>query len=99
VAMLEYDLKIKTTKLIKGRGPAKMMVQSDYDSLGIKFIADLSKNPQEKTIVQVSQKFVDSPWYANIIYVLRNMKAPLGLSKTKARFLKLKDVNFCILDN
>jgi hypothetical protein len=35
----------------------------------------------------------------DIIYVLRNLQAPPGLSKTKARFLKLKATKFCILDN
>jgi len=40
-AMLEYDLKIKPTKLIKGQGLAKLMVQSDCDVVGINFNADL----------------------------------------------------------
>jgi hypothetical protein len=30
--------------------------------------------------------------------MLRNLKAPPVLRKTKARFLKLKEANFCILD-
>jgi hypothetical protein len=45
------------------------------------------------------QCFIDSFWYANIIYVLENLQSPPGMSKTKARFLKLKAVKFCILDN
>jgi hypothetical protein len=76
-----------------------MMVQSNCDVLGINFIVDLSENPQEETTTQVAQKFIDSPWYTDIIYVLRNLQAPPGLSKTKARFLKLKATKFCILDN
>jgi hypothetical protein len=99
VAMLEYDLEIKPTKMIKGQGLAKLMVQSDYDIVGINFIVDLSESPQEEETAQVSQKFVDSLWYTNIIYVLRNLQAPPGLSKTKSRFLKLKVVRLCILDN
>jgi len=47
----------------------------------------------------VGQKFIDSPWYMDIIYVLRNLQAPSGLSKTKAKLLKLKATMFCILDN
>jgi hypothetical protein len=31
--------------------------------------------------------------------MLRNLQAPLGLRKTKAIFLKLKEDKFCILDN
>jgi hypothetical protein len=63
------------------------------------FIIDLSEFPQGETIVQVSQQFIDSPWYVDIIYVLDNLQAPPGVSKTKARFLKLKAVKFYILEN
>jgi transposase InsO family protein len=59
----------------------------------------LSENPQEETTAHVSQKFIDSLWYTNIIYVLRNLQVPPGLTKTKARFLKLKATKFYILDN
>jgi hypothetical protein len=96
--LLEYDLEIKPTKLIKGQGLAKLMAQSNCDVFEINFIVDLSENPQEEAILQVSQKFIDSPWYAGIIYVLRNLQDPPGLSKTKARFLKLKATKFCVLD-
>jgi hypothetical protein len=98
-AMLEYDLEIKPTKLVKGQGLAKLMAQSDCDVVGMNFIVDLSECPQEEKVVQVPQQFIDSPWYADIIYVLENLQAPPGVSKTKARFLKLKAVKFCILDN
>jgi hypothetical protein len=60
VAMLEYDLEIKPTKLIKGQGLMKLMAQSDCDAVGINFIVDLSESPQEETTAQVSQEFVDS---------------------------------------
>jgi hypothetical protein len=80
--------------MIKGQGLAKLMTQSNYDVLGINFIVDLSENSEEETIPQVSQKFLESPWYVDIIYVLRNLQAPPELRKTKARFLKLKATNF-----
>jgi hypothetical protein len=96
--MLEYDLEIKPTKLIKGQGLAKLMARSNCNVLGINFIVDLSKNSQE-AVPQISQKFLDSPWYVDVIYILRNLQDPPGLSKTKAIFLKLKATIFCILDN
>jgi len=40
-----------------------------------------------------------SPWYANLIYVLFNLNAPLGIKKKKAIFLNLKAVKFCIIEN
>jgi hypothetical protein len=99
VAMMEYDLEIKPTKFIKGQGLEKLMAHSDYDTVGMNFIVHLSECPQEEKVVQVPQQCIDSPWYADIIYVLENLQAPLGVSKTKARFLKLKAAKFCILDN
>lgn len=48
---------------------------------------------------QISQTFLDSPWYADVIYVLQNLQGPLGLSKTKNMFLKMKDSKIYILDN
>jgi hypothetical protein len=85
--------------LIKGQGLANIMEQCNCDVLGINFIADLSTNSKEETIPHVSQKFLDSPWYADIIYVLRNVQAPLDLRKTKAIFLKLKARKFCIINH
>jgi hypothetical protein len=67
--------------------------------LGINFIDDLSTNSEEETVPHVSKKFLDSPWYANIIYVLRNLQALPELRKTKAIFLKLNATKFCILNH
>ena len=48
---------------------------------------------------KVSEAFSDSTWDADIIFVLLNLQAPPELSRTKARFLKLKAMKFCIIDN
>ena len=47
----------------------------------------------------ISQTFIESPWYDDIIYVLLDLQAPPELSRTKSRFLKMKSLKFCILDN
>ena len=51
------------------------------------------------TTPQISQAFLESPWYADITNVLLNLQVPPGLSRTKKRFLKMKASKFCILDN
>jgi hypothetical protein len=94
--ILEYDLEIKTTKLVKCQGLEKLMAQSNFDLLGINFIAYFSLDAEPTP--QVSQKFLSSPWYSDIIYILYNLLAPPELSKTKARFLKLKEEKLCIID-
>jgi hypothetical protein len=75
------------------------MAHSDCDAIRINFIVDLSEFPQEENVAQVPQHFIDSPCYADIIYVFENLQDPLGVSKTKSRFLKLKEAKLCILDN
>ena len=46
----------------------------------------------------VEDHFMNSSWYADILYVLLNLNTPPGLTKTKARLLKLKVVNYFIID-
>jgi hypothetical protein len=52
-AMLEYDLEIKMTKMVKGQGLVNLMVQSDCDVVGINFIVDLSECPQEEKVAHM----------------------------------------------
>jgi hypothetical protein len=94
--MLEYDMEINPTKLVKGQGLEKLMAQSNFDLLGINSIAIFSVDA--KPTPQVSQNFLSSPWYSDLIYILQNLQAPPDLSKTKAIFFKLKAVKFCIID-
>lgn len=93
--ILEYDIEIKPTKLIKGQGLAKLMTETNCKALDINEL----DNEQEMATPQISQAFLDSPWYGDIIYVLLNLQAPPGLSRTKKRFLKMTSSKFCILDN
>jgi hypothetical protein len=61
-SLLEYDLEIKPTKLIKGQGLAQIMTQSNFELLGVNFIVDLSQDIEEEVSPQVSHKFLDSYW-------------------------------------
>jgi hypothetical protein len=47
VVLLEYDLEIKPTNLIKGKGLAKLMAQTNCELLGINFIVDLFADSEE----------------------------------------------------
>ena len=85
--ILEYDIEIKPTKLIKGQGLAKLMAESNFYALDIHCIAQLD-DQEELATPKISEAFSESPWHAGIIFVLLNLQAPPGLSRTKARFLK-----------
>ena len=67
--LLEYDLEIKPTKLIKGQGLAKLMAQSNYDALDLNQLDFYVANHtiSEQTILPFD--FLTSPWYKDIIFV------------------------------
>jgi len=92
--ILEYDIEIKPTKLIKGQGLAKLMSETNFQALDINEL----DNEQELVTPQISEAFLQSPWYADICYILLNLCAPPGFSRTKKRFLKMKASKFCVLD-
>ena len=96
-ALFEYDVEIKPTKLIKGQGLAKLMAETNLQVLDINLIAVMSDEDEESTLVQVSDTFLSSPWYADILYVLQNLSSSLGIPKNKSRQLKLKAAKFCII--
>ena len=92
---MEYDIEIKPTKLIKGQRLAKLMTETNFQAFDI----NEPDNEQEMATPWINQAFLQSPWYADIIYVLLNLQAPTGLSRAKKRFLKMKASKFFILDN
>jgi hypothetical protein len=66
--ILEYDIDIKPTNLIKGQGLAKLMVESNFHALDINFLAAVDEQ-EEHVTPQVKEVFSNSPWYANLIFV------------------------------
>eukprot|EP00253_Pinus_taeda_P029904 PITA_29904 len=53
----------------------------------------------EESPIQVSEMFSLSPWYSDIIYVLKNLSPRPDMTRNKARTLKLKVAKFCILNS
>ena len=94
--LLEYDIEIRPTKLIKGKGLAKMLKDSNCESLQLDFLS--SQSHQLETWVKVMIDFTTSSWYSDIVHVLQNLQAPAGLSKTRAISVKLEAAKFCILN-
>ena len=98
-ALLEYDVEIKSTKLIKGQGLTKLMAESNFHALDINLIAAMSKEDEESSLVKVSKMFLLSPWYSDIIYVLQHLSPPPRMVRNKSRTLKFKAAKFCIMNN
>eukprot|EP00253_Pinus_taeda_P031798 PITA_31798 len=93
-SILEYTIEIKPTKLIKGQGLAKLMSETNFQALDINQLDD----EPELAAPQISETFMQSPWYTDICFVLLNLCAPPGLSRTRKRFLSMKSSNFCVID-
>ena len=98
-AFVEYDAEIKLPKLIKGQGLAKLMAESNLHALDINLIAAMSEEDEEISPTQVSEIFLLSPWYSDIVYVLQNLLSPPRMAKNKSMTLKLKAAKFCIMNN
>ena len=94
----EYDLEIKHTKLIKGQGLAKLMAQSGLEDVDINFmdVTTISEHCHQE--LEISDDFLASPWYRDVIYVLKNLQAPPELTSAKARLVKLKSSRYCLIN-
>lgn len=98
IALLEYDLEIKHTKLIKGQGLAKLMAKTGVEDVNINFLDISTVLDQTHQEPDVSEYFLASPWYRDVIYVLKNLQAFHELTGTKSRSVKLKSSKCCIIN-
>ena len=68
---LEYDIDIKPTKLVKGKGLEKLMAQSNFDCLDINLIAEISEIlDDEEEIFPIEEKYITSDWYKEVVFIL-----------------------------
>jgi hypothetical protein len=77
----EYDVEIKPTKLVKGKGLAKLLVESNYKALGMNALSSniIAVEPEmdetQEPSLKVNPKFSQSDWYKDIIFYLQNLIA------------------------
>jgi hypothetical protein len=74
------------------------MVESNFHVVDINYL-DVVDEKEEQATPNVKEVFLNSPWYTDLIYDLHNLQDPPSLTKTRARFIKLKALKYCILDN
>ena len=70
--ILEYDLEIRPTKLIKGQGLAKVMAEANFQALDINMIHSLDEQ-EELVTPPIEEAFLNLLSYADILYVLFNL--------------------------
>jgi hypothetical protein len=99
--ILEFDLEIKPTKLVKGQGLTKLLAESNCKALGVSFINACSGNQQAESPNKSSQgglSLAECTWYRDILYFLQELKPLEGMGKSKARALNIKVVRYCLID-
>jgi hypothetical protein len=80
--ILEFDLEIRPTKLVKGQGLAKLLAETNCKALGVNFINAFSENQQGElydTHSQACPPLVECAWYKDIISFLQNLQPPDGM--------------------
>jgi hypothetical protein len=93
--ILEFDLEIKPTKLIKGQGLARLLAESNYKALEINLIHEQAESSDRGS--QGIVPLAACPWYKDILYFLQELRPPDGMEKSKARALRLKAVRYCLI--
>jgi hypothetical protein len=99
--ILEFDLEIKPTKLIKGQGLAKLLAEANCQDLGVNFINECSgiqKGQLSEIDPQREPPLARCPWYKDDIYFLQELRPPDGLQRNKAKDMKLKAVIYCLIN-
>ena len=99
--IMEYDVEIKPTKLVKEQGLEKLLDDSNCEALGLHLMVEQSVQEelqawQEKE--KIMDRYADSVWYANIVYFLLYLQCPEHLDKKAVRSLKLKATKYCLID-
>ena len=92
--ILEFDIEIKLTKLIRGQGLAHLMA-SNCKALNLSLID--SNIPQVNEKIRPYPYLFESQWYRDIVYFLQNLTCMPEMEKSKKRALKLKAIKYCII--
>jgi hypothetical protein len=69
--IIQFDLEMKSTKLVKGQGLARLLFESNCKDLGVNFMNINSENQQvdfSDKISHVNPNLVECTWYKDIIF-------------------------------
>jgi hypothetical protein len=87
--LIKFDIKVKATKMVKGQGLAKILMEENCDLLDINFIGESSASLQIEVVAegkhnnqQVAEHLFSCEWYLGIIHFLQKLEVPPELSMT-----------------
>ena len=95
--LIEFDIEVNPTKLVRGQGLAKLMAKENFELMGIKFTCVNSTNLQievatkvvqdQNVIQQVADNLSSCEWYSGIIHFLQKLEVPPGSLQIKNELL------------
>ena len=106
--MIEFNIDLKPTKLVRGQGLAKLLAEENCRSSDIDFLCAIAENGQtneeEETAETERKKLVaenlaSCNWYVEIINFLLKLEIPSGFTQSQARTLKIIVAKYCINKN
>ena len=80
---------------------ARLLVDSNCEALGLHLVANQPTQDELQTKQNkehIMDKYSNSSWYANIVYVLLHLQCPSHLNKKESRSLKLKATKYCLVN-
>ena len=85
--IMEYDVDIKPTKLVKGQGLAKLLAESNCQVLDLHLVAEqlVQDSSTKYDKEHIFNRYLDSPWYEKIVYFLLHLQCPPYLNKSEYR--------------
>eukprot|EP00253_Pinus_taeda_P018987 PITA_18987 len=104
--LIEFNIKLKSTKLVRGQGLARLMTGDNCRLLDVNLININSEDSQaaEETTKpgknqSLAENIASCDWYSTIAQFLLKLEVPLGLSSSQARTIKLRATKYCIHEN
>lgn len=101
--LIEFNIELKPTKIVRGQGLAKMMAKENCRMLDMNCIGTSSDNRQigEETIEpgrnqSLVENLASCEWYSEISQFLLKLEVPPSLSSSQPKTIKLREAKFCI---
>ena len=99
--IMEYDVDIRPTKIVKGQGLAKLLANSNCQALGLHLMEEQPAQEEiqaEREKENIVDHYAESTWYADIVHFLLYLQCPEHLDKKDARYLKLKTTKYSLIE-
>eukprot|EP00253_Pinus_taeda_P028346 PITA_28346 len=104
--LIEFNIELKPTKLVRGQGLARLMPEENCRTLDMDFISMILENGQaaeETSEPGKNQSLVENlascHWYSAIVKFLLKLEAPPGLSTSQSITVKLRAPQYFIYEN